>query len=133
MELAQESFNNYLNLFSFLLVPTIGLFTYLFFRKASINLAEHLTAQAFLMSLTTAISLLFMGLALNHVAAYTIAVFLMGRTYQIWWCLSFANKKGAIRNSLAAFASFLFGYVLYDLLISLMVCIDVGMKVGAMR
>lgn len=126
MQLTKEIFNSYLSLFSFLLVPFLGLFTYWFFKRAGYNTAEHITAQAFIVSLLTAIGALFTPMAIYVPKIFPVVYLLIAVAYQIRYCLSLPNHKTKTRTVFAALGSFFAAYFIYYLIIGIVVGIQVG-------
>lgn len=116
-----------LSLLSFLLVPFVGIFTYWFFRKQRLNLAEHVTAQAYLISLNTAISTLLIPLAYVNFSLYGIIPLLILMVYHVWFCLSFSENKSKAKTILASLGSLFLGFSVFYFLMGLSAAIYVGL------
>lgn len=117
--------NQNLSMLQFLLVPFLGLFTYVFFRKSSLNLPEHITAQAYLMSFHAFILLLFTPLVFYSVRLYTIIPLLIFVIYHCWFCFSLQSTKSRSRVLLSGIGSVFLSYLLYTVLIVLSIGLNI--------
>ena len=118
------------SMLQFLLVPFLGLFTYLFYKNSGLNLAEQITAQAYFISFNTAVTILLTPLVFYSVKVYVAIPLILLAVYHIWYCLSLPSNRSKVRRIFAAVASISIGYFLYSLIIMFMVGIYIGYKIA---
>jgi hypothetical protein len=120
----------YLSWFNFLMVPFIGAFTYLFFKSSGYNFAEHTTAQAYLLSATTAISLMVLPTMMYSKNIYLGISLIVTLVFQIRFCMSLPSKSGKGARLVKSLASYILAYMLYSFLMMFIVGIIIGYRIA---
>lgn len=125
-----EIAKQYLSTFSFLLVPVFGLFTFLFFKSSQLNLAEHITAQAFIMSLTIALSVIFIGIEYIFPAIKSGFSLLLSFSYYMWYVFYISKNKHWIKTLLAGLTSYVISYLVFSTIFGIVLMFIVLSKYG---
>lgn len=127
-EMAVAAFEEYSSYLGFLMIPIVAFFTYIFFRKSGYNYAEQTTAQAYLMGLSTGISILLFPLSYWNAQFYAFLILLLLVAYHIWYCMKLPSQKNLFRRISASTLSFVIGYVLFNLMLFMAIGVIVGFK-----
>jgi len=128
-ELIAKAFEDASSWLSFLMVPVIGFFTYWFFRKSEYNFAEHTTAQAYLMALTTALGIIFIPFAVYDFEVYTWILSLQWFAYTVWFCLSLPSTKKLYTRILASLGSIILGYLVFSVVLYALIAAIIVIKI----
>lgn len=122
----RETFMHYLSWMSFLLVPFLGGITYLFFRPSGLNLAEQITAQAFMISFITATSVVLMPLAVYNFTVYNILFMSVSVGYHMWFCFFIDKRQGKVKTFFMGLLSYVMAYAIYIIVVSTAVGISIA-------
>jgi hypothetical protein len=125
-----ETAKQYLSSLSFLLIPVFGLFTFLFFKSSQFNFAEHITAQAFLMSLTILFSVLFIGIEYLFPFISSNWSLPLSFIYYLWFVFYISKGKHWFKTLLAGFSSYLLSYLVFSIVFGIILMVIVLSKYG---
>lgn len=130
----QQMFYDYFNVMTWMFIPILALFSYLFYRKTTkFNYAENLVANTYVLCIGNLINIISYGFSFQfNIAITSMAATVIYAIYQIYAYASFFKHRriSTAETAVKAALVIVLSYVIYISLFSFVVGIIVGLKLG---